>query len=102
MTQKRLQLKEEIKSLALKIRETKLLFKESQKNNDTDYSLQNKLFQLTIEFTTKHIAASLMRGTELAKIVKWDNLGSYKNGVHTIINEYGSDHKYINLLLEIV
>ena len=60
MTQKRFQLKEEIKSLALQIRETKFQFKQSQKENKTDYSLQSKLYHLQSEFIIKHIAASLM------------------------------------------
>ena len=102
MTQKRFQLKEEIKSLALQIRETKFQFKQSQKENKTDYSLQSKLYLLQSEFIIKHIAASLMRGTPLAKIVKWDNLGYFKSSVSAIITEYGADHKYYNLLMEIV
>lgn len=121
MTEKRIQLREEIKQLSLTIRSAKLADKQFQRKGIQARSMETYylthmpekytddqkeayktiqlLYKASLEFYYKHIAASLMRGTPIAKIVKIDDYPEYAlkslcENLVRVIFEYGQGHKY--------
>lgn len=64
------EIKEEIKTIAVKIRKTKEVYKESQRQREqyTIWCTINKLYEYRYEYRHRHIAMSIIRGTKREEI----------------------------------
>jgi len=83
-------LKEELKEMAVKIKETKIETKDTQKKGEYAGSLQYALLKFRREYRHKHIAYSLMRGRSYEQIEPKCREGNEPNKdlIQEIIDEY--------------
>ena len=65
-----LKLKNELKSLAKSIKETKLSRKEPNRNGESLWKIQSRCDSLSYDFRHKHIAYCLLRGRTMEQIEK--------------------------------
>ena len=88
MTTKMLKLRNQLKELAVTLKQTKVEHKKLQREGNSS-GIITKVFEQKYEYRHKHIAYSILRGTERNKIEApaKDNLAN-ENYIKEIINEY--------------